>query len=75
MNSRTTIAALLGVSLFLAGAVVSQGQAQQGGSPMPDLPSGLTKTPGCLGIEMARTQGGKSVIFAWFESKKACLAW
>jgi hypothetical protein len=39
------------------------------------LVEGLRATPGCLGVELARTQSGKLVIFAWFESKKAALAW
>jgi hypothetical protein len=41
----------------------------------PDLVKGLKETPGCLGVETARTGSGKSVIFAWFENKKAVLAW
>lgn len=35
----------------------------------------LKATPGCLGIETATTGSGKQVIFAWFENKKAVLAW
>jgi hypothetical protein len=35
----------------------------------------LKATPGCLGVEVARTGSGKQVIFAWFENKKAVLAW
>jgi hypothetical protein len=41
----------------------------------PDLVAGLKATPGCLGVETARTSSGKQVIFAWFEDKKAALAW
>lgn len=41
----------------------------------PDLVGALKKTPGCLGVETAQTASGKSVIFAWFEDKKAALAW
>jgi hypothetical protein len=40
-----------------------------------NLPAALKATPGCLGIELAQTQGGKRVIFAWFENKKAALKW
>ena len=36
---------------------------------------GLRETPGCLGVEAARTQTGKNVIFAWFENKAAAMAW
>lgn len=42
---------------------------------MPDLIQGLKDTPGCLGVETAQTQSGKQVIFAWFENKKAAMAW
>ena len=41
----------------------------------PDLVSGLKQTPGCLGVEVARTVSGKDVIFAWFKDKKAVEAW
>jgi hypothetical protein len=39
------------------------------------LIKGLKETPGCLGVELAFTASGKSVIFAWFRDKKACLNW
>ena len=39
------------------------------------LIAGLKATPGCLGVETARTMSGKNVIFAWFEDKKAVLNW
>jgi hypothetical protein len=35
----------------------------------------LKATPGCLGVDAARTMSGKQVIFAWFEDKKAVLNW
>ena len=41
----------------------------------PDLVAALKESPGCLGVESARTDSGKSVIFAWCEDKKAALAW
>ena len=41
----------------------------------PDLVAALKAVPGCLGVETARTGSGKNVIFAWFENKKAALAW
>jgi len=41
----------------------------------PDLAAALKESPGCLGVETARTASGKLVIFAWFEDKKAALAW
>ena len=45
------------------------------GKGFPDLVAALKESPGCLGVETARTASGKSVIFAWFEDKKAALAW
>ena len=41
----------------------------------PDLVAALKATPGCLGVETAKTESGKQVIFAWFEDKKAALKW
>ena len=45
----------------------------QGG--FPNVVGALRATPGCLGVETAQTPGGKRVIFAWFESKKALVGW
>jgi hypothetical protein len=42
---------------------------------LPDLVAALKQSPGCLGVETARTDSGKAVIFAWFEDRKAALAW
>lgn len=62
-----------------AGAVWAQEQpSAQGQSPQlpfPDLTVALKATPGCLGVETARTGSGKLVIFAWFEDKQAVLGW
>lgn len=55
-----------------AGGQPPSASAQQG---LPDLVAGLKATPGCLGVELARTQSGKQVIFAWFENKQALLKW
>jgi len=41
----------------------------------PDLVAALKASPGCLGVETAKTASGKQVIFAWFEDKKAVLKW
>jgi antibiotic biosynthesis monooxygenase len=41
----------------------------------PDLVAALKATPGCLGVETAKTESGKQVIFAWFEDKRAALKW
>jgi hypothetical protein len=40
-----------------------------------DLVGALKATPGCLGVETARTGSGKQVIFAWFENKSAAMKW
>ena len=45
------------------------------GKEFPDLVAALKATPGCLGVETAKTGSGKQVIFAWFEDKKAVLKW
>ena len=39
------------------------------------LVQGLLATEGCLGVELAQTQSGKNVIFAWFENKAAARRW
>jgi hypothetical protein len=53
-----------------------QAPAQSGPSQgLPDLVMMLKATPGCLGVDAARTLNGKQVIFAWFENKKAVLNW
>jgi hypothetical protein len=49
--------------------------ANDGDKAFPDLVAALKESPGCLGVETARTASGKSVIFAWFEDKKAAQAW
>ena len=43
--------------------------------PFGDLVGALKATPGCLGVESARTSSGKQVIFAWFENKSAAMKW
>lgn len=40
-----------------------------------NLVEAVKSTPGCLGVEVARTGSGKEVIFAWFENKQAVLRW
>lgn len=81
--------AMIGLCAAVLGGVAVSAQDQPGpaGKPeapakgavprgaFPDLVAGLKATPGCLGVEAARTQSGKSVLFAWFEDKKALMAW
>ncbi len=71
-------AVILTVLVFAPAILAGQQQAAQGQRPgggFPDLVGALKATPGVLGVETARTQSGKQVIFAWFENKKAALTW
>lgn len=65
---------LLVIGFMLVDAALGQGQ-QPPGLGSIDLIGGLKATPGCLGVEVAKTGGGKQVIFAWFEDKAAVLRW
>ena len=69
------LAALVFVPSILAGQAQGAGTPRTGGAGFPDLVGALKVTPGVLGVETARTQSGKQVIFAWFENKEAALAW
>jgi len=66
------IAKSIVITALLAASLTAQNQAQL---PFPDLVGPLKATPGCLGVETARTASGKMVIFAWFENKKAVMRW
>ena len=80
---RETVAALLLASVIFAPGAVELAQTPvafaQAPTPPPNpltqLPKIIAATPGCLGVETAMTESGKMVIFAWFENKKAALAW
>jgi len=71
------------IGLFIALSVLLCGPALVAGQTSappqrpagPDLVGALKATPGCLGVETARTATGKQVIFAWFENKSAVLKW
>ena len=63
------IVASVTLTLVLAGSGPAFAQPRPAG--FPDVIGALKATPGCLGVETAHTPGGKRVIFAWFESKKA----
>jgi hypothetical protein len=68
---------LLGVAALVFSPAMLAGQARPPQPPpgFPDLVGALKATPGCVGVEVARTGSGKQVIFAWFEDKKAALNW
>lgn len=76
MKKEIVLALALGLLLFAPAVVVAQQTITAPPlSALPDLVGGLRATAGCLGVETARTSSGKQVIFAWFENKKAALAW
>lgn len=90
MRVSSCIGALVGVvlaSVSLAGLASAQEAASKPSAPpRPAQPGlgrdlgamlldGLKETPGCLGVDSARTSGGKNLIFAWFKDKQAALAW
>lgn len=63
---------LLSASLAFADEPAKRPNTDNG---LPDLAAALKESPGCIGVETARTASGKNVIFAWFEDKKAALKW
>ena len=77
IDHEAALAALLALLVF--GPTLAAGQATTAPrSPLQesvDLVSALNATPGCLGVETARTASGKQVVFAWFENKQAVLNW
>ena len=78
MRGTTVVAVALATLGGLCGAGRAADPPARGGDKgagLPDLVAALKASPGCLGVETARTASGKSVIFAWFEDKKAALAW
>lgn len=66
---------LLAAVIFTPAFVAGQPPAGGPAAGLPDLVGALKATPGCLGVDTARTSSGKQVIFAWFENKKAVLNW
>lgn len=71
---RSTVAVVGVLTLVLASAAADP-PARGPDAALPDLVAALKATPGCLGVETAQTASGKSVIFAWFEDRKAALNW
>ena len=66
---------LLAALTFSPAIIAGQARPPQAPPGFPDLVGALKSTPGCVGVEVARTGSGKQVIFAWFEDKKAVLNW
>jgi hypothetical protein len=69
------VAAAAALSLVIALPAIVTLRAQTAPKGMPDLIGALKATPGVLGVDAAQTLSGKQAIFAWFENKKAVLAW
>lgn len=77
--------ALLAGAATYFGATMFVGASRADAQPAPEqrggpdighmLVQGLQQTEGCLGVEVAQTRSGKSVIFAWFEDKEAVKRW
>ncbi len=65
----------VGIAILTDANASAQDQPKPAQASFPDLVGGLKATPGCLGVETARTSSGKNVIFAWFEDKKAAMRW
>ena len=72
---RKAIPVIVLMVLVWSPALLTRLRAQAAAGGFPDLVAGLKATPGCLGVETARTSSGKQVIFAWFENKTAALKW
>jgi len=50
-------------------------QAPAGPGNFANVVSAARAWPGCLGVETGQTASGRRIIFAWFENKKALVAW
>jgi hypothetical protein len=81
MKTRPWIALAVGVVALGGLVALAQGPgewppAKAGGrGDGAAMVAAIRATPGCLGVETARTASGKNVIFAWFKDKKAVVAW
>lgn len=73
MKKEIVAAALLAFVISVPSLATLRAQGQKPG--LPDFVGALKTTPGVLGVELAQTTTGKSVIFAWFENKQAVLKW
>jgi hypothetical protein len=72
LTREIVLIAALAAIVFSPAFLLAQGSGQPGG---PDIIGMLESTPGCLGVDAARTMSGKQVVFAWFESKQAVVNW
>jgi hypothetical protein len=74
MNRLLASAVLIGMAT-IGTADDPPAKAPNKGPGFGDLVGALKASPGCLGVETARTGSGKQVIFAWFENKAAAMKW
>src|SRR5262245_35306854 len=72
---RRTVAIVGAIVIAALGGLPGACPAQDRGKEFAGLIAALKDSSGCLGVETAETGSGKLVIFAWFEDKKAALAW
>ncbi len=73
--SRTKSLVLAATAALFSLVFVLSSPARQEDPYFGDLIGAIKKTPGCLGVDTADMESGKSVIFAWFEDKAAVLRW
>src|SRR3989449_11495103 len=67
------IAGSVAVTLLWSWTTPALAQSPQGG--FAHVINAARAHPGCLGVETGQTSSGKRIIFAWFENKKALVAW
>jgi hypothetical protein len=67
------IAVSLAITLCCMASAPAVAQAPRGG--FDEFLRAVKAHPGCLGVETGQTTGGRRIIFAWFENKKALVAW
>ena len=67
------IAGSVAVTLLGSWTTPALAQSPQGG--FAHVINAARAHPGCLGVETGQTSSGKRIIFAWFENKKALVAW
>ena len=86
MRFQISFTSIMLVSLLLPSSIVQADKkvpttqkkaqpAKKGPAGFSGLITAVKKSPGCLGVGLARTTTGKNLIFAWFKDKKAALAW
>jgi hypothetical protein len=71
------IATSLAALTYVAWCMPSLAQGPLPGQPefRKLLVEAVQASPGCLGVQLGRTENGTNVIFAWFGSKQALVTW